>query len=174
MIKKTGFTLIELVVVVGALGIIMITVTAIMINSFKAKNRVESITTLEQSGDILFSSFKNNIFNTSGIGISCVVNGVSSGSTLALTNVNNGEITNLVCYEGDKIASESANGNFQLTSSGVGVSGCDDFARCEMATGNDASISKINFLFYLRLGDGSSTPVNSVIRKFENSVTVRN
>ena len=111
--KTRGFTLIELVVVIGALGTIMIAVTAILINSFKAKARVEITSDLEQGGDTLLGAIRSNLFNTSGIGISCVTNGSDPANDLMITNITNGEVTHLVCYEGDKVASESAvNGVF--------------------------------------------------------------
>ncbi|MFZ2153131.1 MAG: prepilin-type N-terminal cleavage/methylation domain-containing protein [Microgenomates group bacterium] len=171
---KRGFTLIEMLVVVGVLAIIMITVTSILANSFKAKNRVAVADLVEQNGALVTREIRNNIMMTAGIGVSCVVDGVSAGSTLALTNIDDGQVTNLVCYENSKIASESANGNFDLTTNSVKVTGCDNFARCDLYPDTADRVAKVNLLFNLSSGDTAVSPVAGNSKTFNSSVVVRN
>jgi len=174
MIKDKGFTLVELIVVVAAMGVIMITVTTITVNSFRARNRVESLTELEQSGDVLINSLKNNVFNSTKVGIDCQLDPLGSGSTLTVTNMNDGEVTNLVCYQNNKIASESAKGKMLLTATNY-VPDCFNFARCE-TTPDNSQISKVNFNFSLTKynGDGEDVSETATSKNFNSSVTVRN
>lgn len=171
--KNRGFTLIELIVVVASMGVIMITVTTITINSFKARNRIESLTDMDRIGDVLLNSLKNNVYNSTKTGIACQLNPLSSGSTLTVTNVGDGGITKLVCYQNNKIASESANGNILLTTSDY-IPDCFNFARCDTMPDN-GYISRINFNFSLtKLNEAGTTPETSISKKFSSSVTVRN
>lgn len=173
MTNKKGFTLVELVVVIAALGVIMTTVTVILVNSFRAKNRVESLTELDQNGDVLINSLKANVFNSTGVGMTCQTDPAGLGTTLTLTNTNNGEVTNLVCYQNNRIASESAKGNVLLTIPFY-LPDCTNFARCETMP-DSGQISRVNFNVILTRGtSGTDVTETAVSKSFSSTVTVRN
>ena len=169
-----GFTLIETVIIIGVLGVIMVATTNILVNSFRAKNRVGVADVVEKDGDVALRELKENVIVAAGVGISCAISESDIGSTLALLNTTDGVVTNLVCYEGSRIASESANGSFRLTSTGVGVSGCDNFARCELFPDSTDRINLVNFSFTLAAGDSLAGGVKYQTRNFRSSVVPRN
>jgi type II secretory pathway pseudopilin PulG len=172
--KELGFTLIETVVIVGVLGVIMITVTSVLINSYKAKSRIEVADKVEENGVSVLRELRENIRLAAGVGMTCATNILSVGSTISIQNTNDGSITNLICYEGTRIASVSAGGSFDLTSSSVKVTGCNDFARCELFPDSTDRINKVNFSFTLSSGDTSAPAENSRVRIFNSSVVPRN
>jgi prepilin-type N-terminal cleavage/methylation domain-containing protein len=166
--KKTGFTLIEIVVVVGVLGSIIVTVASVLLNSFKAKARIEVTDKIERNGGIVLSELKSGVVNASGVDMLCV------GSTLTYTSSIDGGVTNLVCYEGTKIASESANGVFDLTSSDVAVSGCNNFVQCDLYSGSTDRTTQVDFVFGLIAGDAQAGAGQQVNRQFQSTIVVRN
>jgi type II secretory pathway pseudopilin PulG len=172
--KSRGFTLVETVVIVGVLGVILIAVTNILLNSFRAKTRVEVADRVEENGESAMREIRENVISAMSVGMTCAVNVSSDGSTISLQSINDGEITNLVCYEGSRIASESAKGNFNLTSDEVRVTGCSDFARCELFPDSTDRIDKVNFSFMLSAGNLSAQPEKSRTRSFNTSVVPRN
>ena len=174
MRRQVGFTLIETIIIVGVLGVIMVAVTNVMINSFRAKNRVEVADKVEENGATLLRELRDNVITANGVGMTCAVNVGDIGSTLSIVNSIDGQVTNLVCYEGSQIASVSASGNFRLTSSEVKVTGCDNFARCVLFPDSTDRINQVNFSFTLSAGDTSSPAEQSKVRSFQSSVVPRN
>lgn len=173
-VNKVGFTLIETVIIVGVLGVIMVAVTSVLINSYRAKSRIEVADKVEENGVSVLRELKENVIIATGVGMTCATNVSMVGSTLSIQNVNDGSVTNLICYEGTKIASESASGSFDLTTGGVKVTGCNDFARCELFLDSTDRINKVNFSFTLSSGDTSAPAENSRVRIFNSSVVPRN
>lgn len=166
--------MIEMVVIVGVMGVIMIAIVSIMINSFRAKNRIEVADVVETSGTTVYRQLKDNLITATAVGMTCATDASQVGSTLAVMNINDGVVTNLVCYEGSRIASESANGVFRLTDESVGVSGCDNFARCELFPDSTDRVTKVNFLFNLSSGTTSVQAEKSKTRQFRFEVVPRN
>lgn len=169
---KKGYTLIEMVVVVGILGIIMAVVAGILINSFRAKSRVDLADSAEAVGSRVIDQIKNNMIMAVGQGITCALTG--DGSRITFASSEDGQVTTLACYEGSRIASESASGIFVLTGSGVGVSGCYDFARCELFPNSTDKVSAVNFSFTLSTGSSAAGAEKFVNRKFQSTVVTRN
>ncbi|MFA5895161.1 MAG: hypothetical protein WC851_05295 [Candidatus Shapirobacteria bacterium] len=169
-----GFTLVETIIIVGVLAVIMITVTNILINSFRAKSRIEVADMVEENGTMVLRQLRENIILASGVGMTCAINAPDIGSTLAVMNTNDGVVTNLICYEGTKIASVSANGSFDLTSSDVRVTGCNNFAKCNLFPDSSDRINQVNLSFTLSSGDTSAPSEQSKTRSFQSSVVPRN
>lgn len=174
LVSNRGFTLIETVVIVGVMGILMVSITNILINSFRAKNRIEVSDKIEVDGSAALRELRENVLAASGVGVSCATDAAEIGSTLALVGLNDGVVTNLICYENSKIASESANGTFDLTSGSVKVTGCDDFARCIPDPDTNERIQLVNFFFRLSSGDSGGLSEGYRLRSFEQSVVPRN
>lgn len=168
MRKKLGFTLIEIVVVVGVLGSIMVTISTVLINSFKAKARIEVADKVERSGAVVLSELKSGVVNATGDGMVC------AGNTLSYTSVIDGGRTDLICYEGGVVASSSANGVFNLTAADVAVSGCNNFVQCTMSVGSTDRVGQVDFVFRLVSGDSQLGAEQMINRQFKSSVVVRN
>lgn len=126
---KGGFTLIEIIVVVGVSVILITAVTGIMTSSFRVKTSGEAQEKVQNQFQVVAGELKKNIFEADGATISCPM-GV--GDSISFDTVNGGH-TNLWCdLTGNKIASISAqSGAFDLTSGGIKVFGCDNFVSCQ-------------------------------------------
>ena len=169
-----AFTLIEMVVVIGVLGLVMSAVMGIMVNVFRAKNRIEVTDNSEQIGGQLLNQLKEDVVTASGVGMTCVTDGSSEANNLVYSSAVDGGVTTLSCVEGTGIASASANGTYDLTGSEVTVSGCNDFARCVPYPGSSDRIESVNFSFTLSAGVSGSGAQTANSRKFQSTVVVRN
>ena len=177
MNNKQAYTLVELVVVVGVLGLIMSAVVGILVNAFRAKNKVSVTDVTEQVGSQAINELKNDIISALGVGMTCTSTPGISADSLTYTSSEDGGMTTLTCVEGAGIASASANGSFDLTGSDVKVSGCNNFARCVLYPGSTDRVSTVNFSFTMSSGTsgaGGGGVDMAVGRKFQSTVTVRN
>jgi prepilin-type N-terminal cleavage/methylation domain-containing protein len=171
---KYGFTLIELVVVISVLAVIMVTVTNIMVSSFRARSRVDIADKLEQNGNSALAEIRNNIFNSDGRGISCLLGGtIGIGRSIIFTNKHDGKETTLDCHNGSMIASESAD-SLSLTSEDVIVGGCDTFVSCEPLPSSPDVVSVANFKFVVSTSTMPSVGIAETIsRTFETKMVIR-
>jgi prepilin-type N-terminal cleavage/methylation domain-containing protein len=170
--RQAGFTLIELVVVVGVLGIILVTMSTVLINSTRAKNRTAIIQNLDINGNRILDKIKYNLINADPTTIVCPV---GPGSSVAfIDKMGVGDITTLSCSDVDgKVASASSArpDRQELNSDSVSVSGCGNFVNCNIVGGD---VQAVNIKFNLKAGDASSpNAIDSINRDFETSVTVR-
>ncbi|MFA4827102.1 MAG: prepilin-type N-terminal cleavage/methylation domain-containing protein [Candidatus Shapirobacteria bacterium] len=160
--KKAGFTLVEMVVVVGVTGIIMAAITGVLLNSFKAKNRVNVADLVEQNGSMLISELRKNVVN--GVLSTCV-----NGNKVTVSNKADQKDTEIECAS-SKIASKSAANTVYLNGSNVIVSDCDTFVECFNVGGKT---TKIVFAFTLSGGSQIAGPANFVKKTFVTEVATR-
>lgn len=171
LVHRLGFTLIEMVVVVGVFGMVMAAVTGILIDTFKANNRTKLNDMVMRNGNWSLGELRRNILSSSGNQIIC---SVGVGNSISVVNLNDGQETKIICYENQKIASESALGVVDLTSSSeVKVSGCDNFAVCN-ENPSSTMTSSVDFKFKLSAGVAGNTVENYAEKEFNSKVTVRN
>lgn len=161
---KKGFTLIEVMVVLGITGVIMTSVMAILSGSFKVNNRTKWLGKVEQNGSFALGEIRRNILNANKI-LPCGI-----GNSISFTNMDDGNLTTIIC-ENEKISSVSAE-TIDLTNDQVTVSDCNTFVTCDTLPSSD--ISNVNFSFTLGAGISGGDPQDYVIRKFESKVSVRN
>lgn len=161
--KKQGFTLIEMVVVVSVLAVILVTITSMLINSFRARNRADLTDTLEQNGSYILSEITKNFLGSDMAGVTC------GGNSLTLINKKDGDQTVILCTDGANIASNSA--NTVVLTKGVTASNCSQFVSCE---GTPGSVSAINVSFTLSSGAVGSGMENTDSRSFQTKVAARN
>jgi len=167
--RRNGFTMIELVVMVAVLAMILVTVTAVMLNSMKARSRVETGDRLEQNGNLVLSALRDNFLTSNGQGVSCLLTGQSGiGSSVSFINRNDGVQITLNCA-GGRIASNSA----VLTSSDVTVSDCSTFVTCDTLPSSGGIVSVANFSFVLKSGVTEAGIEGYASRRFETKVVVR-
>ena len=141
-IKKNGFTLIEILVVMGITITLMLVVGGVMTTSFKAKNDTDSLVIITTESQVVISKLKQNIFDAQINTITCPI-GV--GDSLSFVTKSGGN-TSLVCDTvNSKIASISAsNGAFRLSSDKVVVSNCENFVSC---SSDGEIVTNIDFKF---------------------------
>lgn len=161
--KKAGFTLVEMVVVVGVTGIIMAAITGVLLNSFKTKNRVNVADLVEQNGSMLISELRKNVVN--GTVSDC------TGSSVKVLNKSDQGITMISCAS-NKIASASGipSVSVDLSGSNVVVTGCDGFVEC---VPNPGKVNKVKFTFTLSGGSAIAGPANFVKKTFVTEVATR-
>lgn len=173
---KKGFSLIELVVVIGVLAVIMVTVVAILFSALRSRTRVETGDILEQNGSLILNELRNNILNSNGENVSCLLSGMAGvGNSIAYVNRFDGMTTTLLCREGagSVIASSSAGVDFNFNSSDVRVSGCNSFVSCDTMPSGSGEVAVINFNFVLSRGDSNAPPESYSSRNFGTKVVIR-
>ncbi len=129
---RRAFTLIEIVVMVAILGLIMTTLSGSLGMSFRLKNSTENNEKLTSKANFVFGELKKNILEARPETMVC-----SSGKTQLSYVAYNGVSTTLLCdLAGNKIASQSANGTYNLLDSGVLPNNCNSFVTCRMKVGS--------------------------------------
>lgn len=179
---KKGFTLIEILLVVSAMSLVMVSISGILFGVFGSKSKNEAIDKIEQSGDFLLSELKKNMLNTDGSG----ENGVDftcpmdvAGSSVTFTNIKDGDKTTILCFNdatsGYKIASISGKSVgttvvlFQKNDD-LRLSNCANFVIC--STLPSLQLSDIKFNFVLNAGTAGLSSGTS--KAFSVDVTLRN
>lgn len=161
--REKGFSLIEMVVVVGSFGMIIVAVISTILLTFRSQNNVNSNNKLKENGASILMELRRNIFNGDSKNIICGVGGTS----VFVKNRNDLGETNLVCV-GGRIASVSAT-TVYLNSNEVSVFNCQNFAVCTKKIGTSEVIG-VDFAF----GLGTTTVGVSSTQFFDVSVTTRN
>lgn len=169
--KKSGFTLVEIIVIVGALSLIMISLTSILSGVFNSQSKNKSNDNINQQGNWITEEIKKNLMNASGTGFSCPV---GIGQSISFLNVKNGNRTVLGCLGSSgnySIASSSANSATLFTkNNSLQITDCSEFVSCE--TLPSLEVSNVKIKFGMTSGEvGSPTYVN---KDFELNVTLRN
>lgn len=157
----SGFTLVEMIIVVAAIGLIMVSIVSIMGGAFKASNRTKWSDLVEQNGSWALAEIRKNILRAESTNLECGSNWVSFYS------ISDGVGTTIVC-ENNKIASRSGELSTDLTGVGVSVVDCGNVVSC------DNPATKINFDFDLVVGISEAGPDAYVRKNFKSSVGVRN
>ena len=104
MVKKTGFSLIELTVVIGLLTLLMLAISGVMLMSIISSNRIRSATKTKQAGSYVINQMQTMIRNARSIE-SCtapstmVINNIDGKSTTFLPE-SNGSYTRIASNSG--------------------------------------------------------------------------
>ena len=158
--KDSGFSLIEMVVVVGSFGIIIVAVISTILMTFKSQNMVKSNNKINENGRSILAELRRNVFNSDSGYITCGV----GGSSVTVTNQKDRGVTTLVC-RGNNIASNSA----ILNSGEVTAYDCQNFTTCNLKSGS-SEVASVDFSFGLR----TTTIGVATTQLFSTSITTRN
>jgi len=168
---KKGFTLIEIVVIVGVLSLIMISLTSILSGVFNSQSKNKSNDNIDQQGNWVIEEIKKNLLNSSGVGFTCPV---GIGQSINFQNIKDGNRTILGCLTSGgnySIASSSANSANLFTNNGsLQLTNCNEFISCEILPSGE--VSGVTVKFNLNTGDPLSPTY--VTKDFELKVTLRN
>jgi prepilin-type N-terminal cleavage/methylation domain-containing protein len=173
--KKNGFTLVEIVVVLGVTGVVIVSMVGIMVQSFRAKSRLSWSDEIEAGGTWVMDKLRNGILDASGDTITCGPVGSDTFTYVSLKG--GGEITTVLCDDDGAstgIASNSAN----LLKDNLQVTNCSTFVSCDTLPVADGGyrVTKVDLSFDLS-ADPALVPTTSpdyVSRTFQTSVVVRN
>jgi len=160
-----AFTLIETLVVVGITGLLIVSAGGGLTGFLKAKRGAEVSKTVQAAAAAVTERLKMNLLEVAG-SINC---GTGVGETALTFETGNGGQTRLICdYSGNKIASESAHGNYNLLNEGVIIVNCAEFINCTTLPSTEISLVKFKFSLGVSGGDLGSNSWT-----FESKVAIR-
>ncbi len=160
---KKGFTLIELVVSTGVAALVILAISSILMDSFKARLRVQMGDRVQTNGNWAISELRRNVINARQ------VNCEATDPRVVTVTDEFGVGSSLFCdIDAKKIASISAVRTIDLTSGDVVVTDCSQFASCETV---GSKVRAVNFSFVLESGTGAEALIS---KEFDSKVTVRN
>src|SRR3989338_822570 len=87
MIKKEGFTIIEIIVVIAVIAMTLPTIFSLMFLSFQAQNRVRALQNVKESGDYAFSVMQS-LIRQYGNGIYKAADSSSANKVCGITGDN--------------------------------------------------------------------------------------
>jgi len=167
--KKNGFTLIEIMIVVGILGIIAVVGSGAFFSILRGSTKTKTLQMVKQNGDYALSVMERMIRNARELADPSESSIVSS---ITIKNPDGG-ITTFSC-ESDSEPPTIASNGASLLSSEVRVSDveCNIFEVTQGQKGIRPPIVKINFK--LSPAVTSSRPEDQAEVNFQTTVTLRN
>lgn len=170
-IYKTGFTLIEILVVVGVIEVLILSVSGVMSGVFSSENKNKAISKIDQNGSWVLSELRKNILSSASDDGKFVCP-VDIGTSISIISVKDAEETIISCVDG-KISSYSATRNDLITlfeeNNDLGLVDCDNFIKCNII---DDKLSSVNFNFILKAGNEILS--SGTTRAFLMDVVLRN
>lgn len=163
---QSGFTMIEMIVVVSILGLVAVMTSGFLLVSLTAAGKAEVVKEVRQNGNYALSVMEGMILNSRGIGCTAGQN----TQTVEVTDAN-GIVTSFICDENEdkkKISSVSGQ-TVDLTSSGVMVSNCR--FQCEDTPGLPV---KVHLEFTVQKGGEDARPSEQASLDFKTEVIPRN
>lgn len=165
---KSGFTIIEVLVVTVAVVVLLLGLTSSLFFSLKLANKAEAISLVNQEGSWMMSQIRDLVVHADAKhgGLIC-----NQGVGMTITSILDGGVTSLACIvDTDKtyIASNSANGNFVMVAKDLKIENCENFVSC--STDIDPVVT-INFTLFTGISDFVDTYANQA---FLNQFVVKN
>jgi len=174
--KKNGFTLIEIMVVVGILGIIAAIGSGAFFSILRGSTKTKTLQMVKQNGDYAISVMGRMIRNARKIEFPTIT---GESSFITIKNPDGGTTTFKCCEVGFDalIASESGSlvcQDARLTSSEVKIENCSGvFNLLDVGQpGVKPAVVKINF--NLKQAGTASRPEEQAVVNFQTTITLRN
>ncbi|MFH1244698.1 MAG: type II secretion system protein [bacterium] len=153
---KRGFSLIELTVVIGLMGLLTLAISSVLLMSIVSSNRIRTITQVKQAGNYTIDQLQTLIRNAKSL-VAC-----NPDSSLLLINPDGGLTS--ISLTGNSLASNSAS----LIPSGLTISTFK--LTCEP---NSVSPNLISVSFDLKKSLSTSTRESPTLH-FETAINLRN
>lgn len=165
MKNRSGFTLVEIMVVVASTGIIMTSIIGVVLGTFRAQNKEKSMVKVSETGSSIVSELRKNLLNSDSDSVKCATDNLS----VSFTNLADQNTTTLACNTTtNKIASTSATRESVLNTNAVNVTNCSSFVSCQTDTFSNVISVTFNF------GIGATSGGVSTSDSFKTTVTLRN
>jgi type II secretory pathway pseudopilin PulG len=164
MKNKVGYSLIELTIVVALVGVLSITISAIVLSTIVSSNRIKNQIRVRQSGDFTIGQINTLVRNARKITLCDTTN-----KTLTTLNQDNRDTT--ISLSGTQIASSSAlsGTTVYMTPTDLAVSAFD------ISCIPDSSNPKlVNITFSLKKTGTTSKAIENPLETFTTSAEVRN
>lgn len=160
---KRGFSIIELIIVVGLIAILMLAISSSMLMSIISSTRIRTATKTKQAGNYALDQIQTLIRNSKDI-IGC--------NSDVVTVINQDGTDSIISLVGDRLSSGS---DIYLTPVGTTTTATSLFtclpSDTTEATENKTNLIKISF----NLQDSvSSRPTENPLLHFETSINLRN
>lgn len=161
--RQAGFTLIEMLVVGGITAILFTVTVYVLVMSTKTAKKSQLEGLVASQANWLMVELDKNLSEADISTISCNSNFVYFDDRAY------GLGTTLVCNEGARVASESAN-TANLTSSEVRMVSCNGFFNCDLSS----ALPVINIGFTMRAGNSATGKIEDFVeRSFKTTIVVR-
>ena len=171
--KNKGFTLIEILVVVGILAIIAVVSSNMFFTVFKSSGKTKVLTKVKQNGDYALTVMERLIRDSQEVSSSCT----SGMASIKVKRFDGSEITFSCDLAQGLIASSSGQ---RLTSSEVKVDSCSFDCGCPTAYPNCTSEGTkfypktVTIKFTLSQVGATVRPEEEAIINFQTTVSTRN
>jgi len=180
MIKKEGFTIIEIIVVIAVIAMTLPTIFSLMFLSFQAQNRVRALQNVKESGDYAFSvmqslirQYGNGIYkaaDSSSANKVCGITGDNYTGRLYFKDSNNDFFS--FSIDNNRIASTSGVMVYYLTPENVTAAAEDFVISCERLTDFDPPLVTIDFT--LTVGATQLRYEDKAELRYQTKVKLRN
>ncbi len=108
MAMKRGFTLIEIMVTIGVLGMLFAAATGLFFRVFRTGGQTGSVIDIEKNAQATLNVIDRFIKNAKSVDTSCP----GSGGTLTLTNTDGYQTTFTTVTDGNEVARVASNGAY--------------------------------------------------------------
>ncbi len=176
--KNQGFTLIEMLIVIGVSAFLITSVAGWTITTLKTTNKVKATAEVEQNGEWIMAQIRELLFAADASSLNCSAGGATS---ITFTSVFDGGATTLSC----NTAAVPASGTYFIASSSatlapvattlfnmvprsLTVTNCGTFVSCT----ND-TYPKVTVSFRLQSGSSSGFWDTYVYKDFSESFVIR-
>jgi len=169
-IRKSGFTLIEILVVVGILGIIAVIASNVFFTTLRSSGKTKALTTVKQNGDYALSVMERLIRDsqevmTNSAGQYCV----AGMKKIKVKRIDGTEVE-FACEEEGTVNGRIASNSARLISSGVKVDQCS--FDCESK--GQFYPKTVTIKFTLSQSAVTTKPEEQASVNFQTTVSVRN
>jgi len=167
MVKKTGFTLIEMLVVTAVFMLLGGLLVNSLFSILKSNTKAELMKEIRQSGSYALDVMSKMITNGTITSTNCS----AANTSIVIKNPDGGETTFECSGDPAYIASNSAH-SAQLTNiQQIKISSCSNIFQCEIVGENTRKVT-INFV--LRQKGSSPRPEDQAQQTFQRVIMVRN
>ncbi len=160
-INKSGFTLVEILVVVALIGVASIVTTQVLLSVLRSQSKGEVVKEVKQNGDYAYTFIEQQIRNAKDVAM--------PGGILTITNPDT-TTTTVNCSSGTMIlTTQPGPTTLPLTNNNVIVSSCS----FSIGNPNPGNSPKYVYLSYVVSQKGTGAPANIATQQYQGTVSLR-